>query len=175
MIPDTLYGRLLGDDYARLQPTVASLHACSGLRRYSGNVVVERGSTLLSRLCAWATRLPPAGQGPIDVDIDADADGETWTRHVAGHAMRSRLRAHDGLLRERLGLVTFDFRLLVEDAGLRWQVVRVRAFGIPLPRDAFKGVVARESERDGRYTFDVRAALPLAGLLVHYCGELDVG
>ena len=174
MIPATLYGALLHDDYARLPRTVALLHARDGQRRYRGDVVVERGTSWLSRLCAWATRLPPSGEGPIAVDIDTDRDGETWTRHVAGHAMRSRLRAHHGRLRERLGLVTFDFRLVVDDSELRWQVERVRALGLPLPRRAFTGVVARESERDGRYAFDVRATLPVAGLLVHYRGTLDV-
>jgi len=53
--------------------------------------------------------------------------------------------------------------------------VQARALGVPLPARWFAGVAARESEADGRYCFDVRAALPLAGLLVHYRGWLDVG
>ena len=174
LIPPTLYGELLGDAYAALPPAVARLHARSGPRRYGGRVHVTRGAGWLSRMCAAATRLPPAGDGPIVVDIDADARGETWTRHVAGHAMRSRLRAHAGRLRETLGLVTFDFRLVVDDAGLHWQVDAVRVLGLRLPRGWFRDVNATESEHDGRYRFDVRATLPLAGLLVHYHGALDV-
>ena len=64
-----------------------------------------------------------------------------------------------------------------EDAnepGLTWRLVRVRALGLPLPLGWFGGVRAREFERDGRYRFDVRAALPGIGLLVHYQGWLDV-
>ena len=174
LIPPTLYGRLLGADYARLPRTVGMLHARDGLRRYAGEVEVRRGDGLLSRLCAWATRLPPAGAGPIAVDIDAGPSHETWTRHVAGHAMRSRLRAHRGRLRETLGLVTFDFRLVLDGARLRWDVDAVRVFGLRLPRALFGSVVAYEYEEAGRYRFDVRAALPLAGLLVHYRGWLDV-
>lgn len=174
-MPDTLYGRLLGVRYAGLPRSVAALHARDGRRRYTGEVEVVRGRSALSRLCAWATRLPPAGQGPIAVDIEATADGERWTRHVAGHAMPSRLRAHEGRLRERLGLVTFDFRLDVDGGRIRWAVHAVHVFGLRLPRRWFDGVEALEYEDDaGRYCFDVRATLPLAGLLVHYRGALDV-
>lgn len=50
----------------------------------------------------------------------------------------------------------------------------MRAFGLPLPRAWFRQVHASESERDGRYHFRVRAALPLIGTLVAYQGWLDV-
>jgi hypothetical protein len=43
-----------------------------------------------------------------------------------------------------------------------------------MPASLFDGVVAREFQFDGRYRFDVRADLPVIGLLVHYIGWLDV-
>jgi len=170
----TLYERLLGSAFDRMPPTAQRLHARAGAWRYAGEVDVERGRGVISRLCAWATRLPPAGCGAIAVDMDASDGIETWTRHVHGHAMRSTLRAHNGRLRERLGLVTFDFRLRVQDATVHWQVERVRALGLPLPASWFARVHAREFESDGRYRYDVRAVLPGIGLLVHYRGWLDV-
>lgn len=100
--------------------------------------------------------------------------GERWTRMFADHAMPSQLWDANGLLREKLGLTTFGFRLDVHDGELTWRVERVSALGIRLPARMFRGVVARESERDGRYRFDVRAELPIVGLLVHYRGWLDV-
>ncbi len=175
----SLYRLLLGAQFDRLPPTMQRLHSRPGRHLYRGKVEVKRGHGWLSRLCAWATRLPRAGHGPITVEIVAGDGREQWTRIFAGHAMRSPLWAHDGLLCERLGLVTFGFRLSVEDVPshgeeIVWQVVRVRAMGLPLPPRWFEGVRAREYERDGRYRFDVAAALPLAGLLVHYRGWLDV-
>lgn len=175
----SLYRHLLGARYARLPATVQRLHDRRGTQRLLGEVVVERGHGLLSRLMGAATLLPPAGDGPIEVTIEADGTREVWTRRVGGHAMRSRLDAHRGLLRERLGLVTFSFELRVESddgaAVVRWTVRRVRALGVPLPAAWFAGVRATESERDGRYCFDVHAQLPGVGLLVHYAGALDVG
>src|SRR5690554_1347537 len=104
---EPLFRGLLGPAFESLPPRVRHLHLQAGLAVYSGEVEVERGAGLLSRLCGWATRLPPSGRGPVTVNIDADGSGETWVRHMGRHAMPSRLRAADGLLCERLGLVTF--------------------------------------------------------------------
>lgn len=169
-----LFARLLGSRFDALAPRVRALHLREGTWRYRGAVEVERGRGWLARLCGWATRLPPAGRGPIEVEIVADAVGERWTRHVASHAMRSRLWDADGLLCERLGLVTFGFELAARDGAIEWRVRHVRALGLPLPASAFAAVAASEREADGRYHFDVRAALPLAGPLVRYRGWLDV-
>ena len=168
-----LFQRLLGESFETLPPTVKALHSRSGLHRYRGEVEVSRGQHPLSRLFAWATRLPPARKGRVEVEINADAQAERWTRHMGGHAMPSRLWAQDGLLCERLGLVRFGFRLAVEEGFLVWRMARVHALGLRLPARWFDAVQAREYERDGRYWFDVAAAMPVAGLLVHYRGWLE--
>lgn len=176
--PTPLYRQLLPARFDDLPPTVRVLHERAGLHRYRGKVEVERGQGALSRLCAWATRLPVAGRGTIEVEIDSTSDGERWARIIRGRAMRSRLWARDTLLCERLGLVTFGFCLKVESLGaghaVVWRVARVRALGVPLPARWFDGVGAREYERDRRYRFDVFATMPWIGRLVHYRGWLDV-
>lgn len=171
----TLYRQLLGAQFDTLAPSLQALHARGGRHRYHGKVEVERGSGVLSRLCATATRLPGAGRGPVKVEIVAEAGQERWTRVFAQHAMRSRLWARDGVLCERLGLATFGFRLRIDEGAIVWRVERVRVLGVPLPARWFARVHAREYDRKGRYHFDVAAALPLAGLLVHYRGWLDAG
>lgn len=170
-----MFLRVAGDGFADLPSSVRALHLRQGRQRYAGQVEVERGEGWLARLFAAATRLPPAGRGPLLVEIDASVQGERWVRHIGGSRMPSRLWFRDGLLCERLGLARFGFRLDVEDAVLVWRVARVHALGIPLPLRWFGEVRACESEQDGRYRFDVRAALPGVGLLVHYRGWLDVG
>ncbi|WP_190285695.1 DUF4166 domain-containing protein [Montanilutibacter psychrotolerans] len=175
----TLYQRVLGNRYDELAPGLRCLHERDGRHVYRGKVDIVRGDGLLSRLCAWVTRLPPRGRGPIKVEIIAGDGREQWTRRVGTHSMRSRLWEHDGLLCERLGLVTFGFRMAVANDPehgqfIDWRVARVRALGIPLPLSWFSGVHAREYLRDGRYRFDVGASLPIAGRLVHYKGWLDV-
>ncbi|WP_306673565.1 peptidoglycan editing factor PgeF [Tahibacter caeni] len=170
-----VFPTLLGDAFARLPPTVRALHLARGLSRYHGRVTIRRGGSALARLCALVTGMPPAmSDAPLGVDIRATGRSEEWTRHFDGHRMRSRLWRRNRRLCERLGLVTFRFALRVDRGALRWQVDSVRALGIPLPARWFRGVRAREWESEGRYHFEVAAALPLAGELVHYAGWLAV-
>lgn len=178
--PPSLYQILLGPRFDTLPPGLQAVHAREGRHRYHGKVEVERGTGLLSRLCAWATQLPRAGRGPITVEILTEPRGERWSRVFAGRAMRSRLWAHDGLLCEQLGLMRRGFRISVEASAhagpaIHWRLARVRMLGVPLPVGWFSGVHAREYESKGRYHFDVVATLPVAGPLVHYKGWLDVG
>lgn len=170
-----IFPRLLGRALLQAPPTVQALHLRGGARRYHGGVTIERGRNWLARFCALVTGMPPAMRdAPLMVDIVATPQRERWTRHFDGHRMTSTMRRRDGRLCERLGLVTFHFRLAAVDGVLTWTVERVRALGIPLPVAWFDGVSAREFEEDGRYRFDVSAALPLAGKLVHYRGWLAV-
>jgi hypothetical protein len=171
-----LFAGLLGDAaFSTLPMRVQALHRATGTRTYRGEADVQRGAGLLSRLCGWATAQPPAAaRVPLQVEIASTVTGERWTRDFAGHPMRSTMWASDGLLCERLGLVTFGFELMVENNALVWHVRRVHALGVPLPTRWFNGVKAAESQVAGRYHFDVEASLPLAGMLVHYRGWLEV-
>ena len=170
----SLFAQVLGPAFDALPAPVRALHVAQGRRRYAGAVEVERGSGPLSRLAAFATRLPPAGSGPLCVEIEASPSQEYWTRYIGGRAMPSRLWREGSVLCERLGVATFGFHLEVVNEAIVWRVVRVRVFGVSLPPRWFTGVGARESADGERYAFDVWASLPLAGLLVHYRGWLDV-
>lgn len=169
-----LFAQLLGERLARLPPTVRALHSRPGVAHYRGEVTVERGEGRLSRLCARATRLPPAGTGAIAVEIDAQPGTEHWTRRFFGHVMPSRLWPRDGLLCERLGMARFAFALDVRDGVLTWAVASVHVLGLPLPARWFARVHAREFEHEGRYGFEVDTALPLAGRIVRYQGWLEL-
>ncbi len=171
----TLFARILLRDFVLLPPRVRALHARELDATYRGKADIERGRGALARLMSLATALPAAGRDvPLSVTIQPSPSGERWIRDFDGRLMPSRLFASHGLLGERLGLATFGFALSVEEGELIWRVRHVRALGLPLPAAWFRGVIAREFERDGQYRFDVRAELPLVGLLVHYRGYLDV-
>jgi hypothetical protein len=118
--------------------------------------------------------LPPAGKSvPLRVSITPDRRGETWERFFDGRPMRSALRERGGFLEERLGPTVLRFALEAAPAAIEWKLVAVRSFGLPLPLAWFDKVRARESLDGVLYAFDVRAELPIAGLLVHYRGTLD--
>lgn len=174
----TLYQTLLGAAFFRLPDTLRALHGVHGAARYSGEVTVVRGSSLLSRLCARMAGLPRAmADAPVTVEFASGPRGEIWARTFGApprvSRMRSKLWHRDGQLRERLGPLQFRFVLHTWDGTIFWNVVGVRLLGIlPLPAALFRDVRCNERQVDGRYAFEVDAAMPLVGRIVHYRGWL---
>lgn len=76
------------------------------------------------------------------------------------------------LLREKLGLLCFDFELAPDGSGFAWQIQRVSVLGVPLPAALFSGVFARSFAQGGVYQFEVSVNMPVVGLLVAYRGHL---
>lgn len=172
----SLFRRLIGDRFEALPIQLRAIHDGAALRTYAGQCRVERGTGFLSRVCGAIASLPPAADAvPIRVSIESHPRGETWNRDFGGKTMRSTMRGRGGLLEERLGPTVFRFALIAESDAIDWRLAGVRSLGIPLPLAWFDKVRARESVEGNRYHFDVRVELPVAGLLVHYHGTLDVG
>src|SRR4051812_39669067 len=102
-MPIPLFNQVLGVSFADLPVPLQSLHNGHS-KRWCGTCDVERGTSLLSRIVASITSLPPAGSAqPIEVTIECHEDGETWVRQFDNHRMRSRLAAQGTILVEQLG------------------------------------------------------------------------
>lgn len=174
MVATNVFRDILGDRYGALPAAVRALHEAAG-RELAGEIHVVRGSNPLAALAGRIAGLPPSFRGGFRFESIPGPGTETWCRRVGGHEMRSTLRASDGMLAERMGLIQFRFALEPDATGLNWRLARVRWLGIPLPVSWFAGVHAREFQHDdGRYGFSVEAALPLLGRIVRYDGALDV-
>ena len=172
--PPSLFANLLGAAFDRLPAGIRRIHAGSLPVRFSGACDIKRGSTVLGRLAGTLAGMPAAGsQVPLTIEIGAAVDGETWTRHFGTRQVRSRMTAEGGLLVERLGLLTIAFRLDANAHRIVWSPQGGRILGVALPEAFFRGVIASESLVAGRYHFDVRAALPVIGLVIHYRGWLE--
>jgi hypothetical protein len=87
--------------------------------------------------------------------------------------MRSRLSARDGLLIEQLGPLTVEFELVPAADHLSWIARGGRILGIRLPASFFSRIRAVEGMAAQRYTFEVRAELPMIGMIVRYHGWLQ--
>jgi hypothetical protein len=73
-----------------------------------------------------------------------------------------------------MGPGEFHFRLDWRDGAIQWQCVAMRVLGLRIPMRLWPRMSAQESTQGNRYCFDVSAAMPIVGLLVHYRGWLDV-
>ena len=171
----TLVQQALGAAFFRLPASLRRLHSVRGREAWSGRATVERGANPLARLCARLAGLPRAQQDvPVLVEFTCDPRAETWKRDFGGARMASRVTLRDGLLRERLGPVQFRFALHANDGAIWWTVASARLCGVlPLPAALFDGVRCREHEQDGRYRFEVDAALPGVGRVIRYSGWLE--
>jgi hypothetical protein len=144
----------------------------------AGRATVVRGWGWLARLFGRVSGLPPEQHnGPVRILMEQTKGGrrERWTRYFGdARPMRSRLRRAGDCLDETVGITRLRFRLSLEGGSIRWTAVAGRTLGVPWPRSWLAGIDACESHRGSHYYFNVRAALPGIGLIVHYVGEIAV-
>jgi hypothetical protein len=170
-----LYRRLLGARFEHLPARVRELHDVTGTHAWTGRADVERGRSLPGRMVATLFGLPPAGRDQaLEVIFMPDGGTEIWTRRFGNSVFRSVQYERRGLLRERVGPSTFVFALDTSADGMALKLQGVRFLGVPLPRFMSPSVCTFESERDGRYHFEVEASLPLLGRIVRYAGWLEI-
>ena len=168
--------RLLITEWPHVALPIRAVHARRPVTLH-GSASVVRGTHWLSWLLGWIVGLPPAqSNGPVSVILELTHAGtrERWTR-VFGDAapMQSSLRRVGVCVEERLGLLKLRFRYSLEGGAIRWTAVAGHTLGVPWPRSWLRGIEASESQRGTQYYFNVRAALPGVGLIVHYVGVLD--
>jgi hypothetical protein len=168
----SLFSRILGPALDRVPETLRAVHDRRYRKQYTGRCRVQRGPGWIANFVATMARLPGTGDDvPVTVLIESNECGETWTRMFGSHRMRSTMRFRAGALEESLGLTTLTFGLRTEGDSILWTLKRARLLFLPVPLALFGGTSAQESLVDGRYCFDVRAALG-GRLLIHYRGWL---
>ncbi len=171
---EPLYRRVLGPRFDELPRRVRELHDFTGVSVWEGRASVERGRSLPARIAAALTSLPPeAADTPLRVTFHALGTSEIWARQFGAALFRSVQYDKDGLLRERVGPSTFVFSPRASADGLALKLDGFRLLGIPLPRFLRPSVRTFESERHGRYHFEVELHLPMFGLLIRYSGWLE--
>ena len=171
---DSLYSRLLGTRFEQLPPTLRWLHQPGSRFEAAGECRVQRGDNTGGRLLADAMHMPPAAEHlPLHFSIETRDGAEYWRRDFGGHVFTSRMWQENGVLCERTGLATLRYDLELEHGILRMQLRSFRSLGLPLPRALWPAITTAESQRDGRYCFDVRASMPGAGLVIRYKGWLE--
>jgi hypothetical protein len=106
-----------------------------------------------------------------------DVFGEHWTRDFDGKVFSSVQSSGTGkdahLIVEKFGAISVSLALIVEGDRLLLVPRRWSIWGVPLPRMLLPAGTSFETERNGKFCFDVEISAPLAGLIVAYKGELE--
>ncbi|MDE1997049.1 MAG: DUF4166 domain-containing protein, partial [Rhizobiaceae bacterium] len=175
---DPIYKQVLGESFETLPPQVRALHHSTRSRKWAGRADVIRGKSLMARVICRIIGFPDTATGaPVSVVLSPGADGETWTRTFAGKSFSSTQTCGDGrdkfLMMERFGAITVALALVVENDRLFLVPRSWSLLGIPLPRFLLPTGRSFETERDGRFCFDVEIAAPWVGLIVAYRGAME--
>jgi predicted DCC family thiol-disulfide oxidoreductase YuxK len=170
---------LLGEDFVRLPAVIRRVHAQSHSLHTAGRAEVSTAPGLLARLLCWFAGLPPSGSD-IPVAVAFHPDGplrEFWQRQFGDRHYASTMRAGDprapGMLVEHFGLFHLEFRLTPCGDGVAWLVESWRLLGVRLPRWTTPRIACFESADGERFLFDIDAAFPLIGHVIHYRGWLE--
>ena len=172
-----LYRQVLGSAYDHLPPRVQELHNSSETRSWSGMAKVERGKGPFAAIVASIFRFPKSADDvPVRVDFTPSNKGELWERSFGEHRFSSFQFAGTGkdkyLIIEQFGLVKIALALDVRQDRLYLIPRRWTLLGVPLPKFLLPQGNTFETERDGKFVFDVELALPVFGLIVSYKGSL---
>ncbi len=164
--------------YRALPSALRAFHDSDGAPVWSGRADIDAGAGMLARLISRSFGFPEAGRGiPVIVSVDRKGISETWTRDFAGRRCASRLSyASAGQVAEAFGPFKILLGVQAEGNEIVMPVVGWRAGPVKLPRFLAPVSEAREyADDEGRFCFDVRITVPLAGFLAHYRGWLKPG
>lgn len=169
-----LFASVLGEDFAKLAPPIQELHGQLGVARFRGRANVTGASTFLGHVAARIVGFPASVNDiEVNIEIDADETREIWQRDFGGHTFCSTLTQRGSHVAERFGPLSFTLGLKRDGESLLYPVLSARFLGLPLPRFLTPRSESSESVDDqGRFTFDVKISLPIAGLVAHYRGWL---
>lgn len=179
----TLYEAVLGASLAALPPSLRRFHSDPRGGRARGTLRVLRGRNLFARLLGWAMGLPPESPGAtVVLRVDVDEGVERWLRTFDGHPMVTRQWAEGPHLVEAVGPTRVVFRLGVSAGTMRFEPLRVRLLGLPLPRWLAPSVTASagppgDATDATAWALCVEVSAPVVGRLVRYEGTmaLDAG
>jgi hypothetical protein len=172
----SLYRRVLGAAYDRQSHAGQVLHDAVP-SQWIGRCTVDGAKTAPGRCLSWLFQLPTATRdASIVVEFAAIESGEVWTRRIGSRVLRSRqyigLRRPSGWIVEQFGVLAFDLELSAVAGRLELLLRGMRCCGLHLPRSLWPRITASESEKDGRFHFDVEIGLTWIGRLVRYRGWL---
>ena len=170
---DTLYQRVLGENFVQLPPVLRAFHALPRGGQARGFVKVQHGRGWLRRVLARLLRLPPQGECvEVQLQVQTKKEGEIWVRHFDGVPVQTMQWQRGDLLIEKAGPLCFAFHVGADENELRFDFAHNEIGGIRLPFSILRvDAVARGEENFWHIQVMIRA--PRFGLLAEYRGEIS--
>jgi hypothetical protein len=171
-VPENALIECMDGAFAKLPDLVQQAHR--GTIRLSGSAKVERGRGL-GGLIAALMRLPKSNpKADLVVTAWHFPDQMIWSRSFDGRVFESTFKKDDDFLVEQMGPLSLFMQPMCEGGRLVYRLIATQIGPIALPRFFAPSMNAWESEKDGKYQFEVSVGLPLFGQVIRYSGSLDL-
>jgi hypothetical protein len=172
--PETLYRRVLGDQFDKLPPVLKRFHGSPEGGRAHGNFRVTRGPGWLRNALANLLGFPRAGAAvPVRLEVAPEGTSERWYRHFPDRKLSSLQWANGPWLEESFGMGAYRWELLIEGKRLTHEFRQARVAGIPVPRALAPFVNGWVDADDSGWTVVVHIFFPLLGEIVGYEGRVE--
>jgi len=158
--------------FAKLPDLVQQAHR--GTIRLSGTARVERGKGL-GGLIAAVMGLPKSNpKADLVVLAWHFPEQMVWSRSFDGKVFESTFKRDEDFLVEQMGPLSLYLQPMCEGGRLVYRLIATQIGPIALPRFFAPSITAWETEKDGKYQFEVSVGLPLCGQVIRYSGSLDL-
>ncbi len=169
-----IYKSLLGERYQELPAEIQELHDIKDEAFYRGECQVRQGKGLLALLTAKIMGFPPAmPHAQVSIHFKHEDGLEHWKRTFGSHVFYSRQWLQDGILFEKIGLITIAFDVQADAKSLALHIKRIFFAGIQVPAFLYPDIIAQETSQEGRFHFLVKANMPFIGPVIEYTGWLE--
>ena len=177
-----LYPKLLGEEWVLLPERIRRAHYHGSPVRLTGLLDLEVGEGPLARVIRRVLGLPSKSEQVLStLEIVPCPEGEMWSRCIGAWHLRTWQTSCEGCLRETVGVVAFDFRLVRDGQSLRYEQsrmhIRLSSLAVPVPKALQLRVEACETAAEHPFltSITVRVSLPGGGYLLGYRGQLREG
>jgi hypothetical protein len=171
-VPENALIECMDGAFVRLPELVQKAHR--GTIKLSGIAKVERGRGL-GRLIAAIMGLPKSNpKADLVVMAWHFPDQIVWSRIFDGKAFESTFKRDEDFLVEQMGPLSLYLQPMCEGGRLVYRLIATQIGPIALPRVLAPSMNAWESEKDGKYQFEVSVGLPLFGPVIRYSGSLEL-
>jgi hypothetical protein len=171
-LPENALIECMDGAFVKLPDLVQKAHR--GTIKLFGTAKVERGVGL-GGLIAAIMGLPKSNpKADLTVMAWHFPDQIVWSRTFDGKVFESTFKKDDDLLVEQMGPLSLYLQPMCEGGRLVYRLIGTQIGPITVPRILAPSMNAWESEKDGKYQFEVSVGLPVFGQVIRYSGTLDL-
>jgi hypothetical protein len=172
---ESIYQKILGKEFDRLGPSLQLAHQTIGTFKAKGLIDVKWGKGFIIRVANKISGLPPAGDHQdLELEVLRNPTNETWNRKFTNEVFTTIQFEKNGQLVEKDGPISMIFNLKVENGDMIYEQVRMKFWGITVPRFLSMISSARAIEQNNGWSVTVSVNGPLVGNILTYHAEVTI-